>query len=304
MIIYSYPVKILLIDDNEEFLKVLSRNLESKKFLIETYSNSLQAEKILENNTSNSQNDFNIKDGDKLGERSINVNINGIKDIYSDNIKNNEFVVLVIDNEMPNRNGIELLKTVFMPNMYKILLTGETQEQEIIEAFNAGIIDSYISKADMDLYEKLPQQIEKGINCYFEKKSNLLKKAIVYDKTRSTALSSQVYIDYISDFIKKHKIIEYYLIDSQGSYIMFGPQKEIFTLLILGEDNGQAHLDIAIEEGCREDMLTAARLNIGKIYSFHKDANNIQFFLLDEVIPSLRGFHYKIYEGDILDFTS
>ena len=138
-----------------------------------------------------------------------------------------------------------------------------------------------------------PQQIEKGINRYFERKSDLLRKVIVHDSTRSTALSSQVYIDYISDFIQKNEITEYYLIDSQGSYIMFGPQKEIFTLLILGEDNGQAHLDIAIEEGCSDAVLTVARLNIGKIYSVHKEGNNIQFLLLDEVIPSLNGFIIK-----------
>lgn len=303
MIIYSYPVKVILVDDNIEFLEVLSLNLKNKNFFVEAFSDVCLVRTLLEKYPSKLYSEFDVKDGDFLGEKAISVNIEEVRNVYSNKNQNKEFVVLVIDNNMPKKNGIDFLKTINESNVYKILLTGETEESTVIEAFNAGIIDGYISKADTALYEKLPQQITKGINKYFKNRSDLLVKSIIHDSTRITALSSNVYKNFVYNIIQQYNIIEYYLLDTQGSYIMFGSEGRVYTLLILGEDSAKAHLDIAIEEGCSKELLESAKLNQGKIYSNYKTKDSIEFLLLDKKIKSLEGFVYKMFDGDILDFT-
>jgi CheY-like chemotaxis protein len=286
MIAYLYPVRVMAIDDNIEFLKVLLLHLESHNFSIDTYSEGTKAEKVLQNYKENLNNSFTVQDGDAIGERSINVNISEIKNIYQDVVKKKELAVVIMDNSMPDKKGLEILKTVNNANLYKILLTGETEEQEIISAFNAGVIDGYVSKSSINLYEILLQQVIKGIKRYFTNKSNLLVKAIVDDKTRSTAVPTREYQEFIINFIQQYKIMEYYLLDSQGSIIMFGPEEKVYTLLILGDDNAQAHLDIAIEEGCSKKLLDIAKNQKGKIYSIYKQEENTKFLLLDEQIEN------------------
>ena len=59
-----------------------------------------------------------------------------------------EVAVIITDQRMPGMNGVELLKrsAARRPHMVRILLTGYTDLEALIEAVNCGLIYMYINK--------------------------------------------------------------------------------------------------------------------------------------------------------------
>jgi|ERR1051325_12110476 DNA-binding NtrC family response regulator len=63
-------------------------------------------------------------------------------------LKQHDLALLISDQRMPEMSGIELMKqTVSLrPHMVKILLTGYTDVEALIESINCGLVYRYITK--------------------------------------------------------------------------------------------------------------------------------------------------------------
>ena len=102
--------RLLLIDDEPYILEALTRQLRNEPFEIVTFENPLKAlESFLQ-----------------LGE----------------------FAIVVSDNQMPGLKGLDLLARIkeFAPKARRILLTGHTELNDAIDAFNDGVIHRFINK--------------------------------------------------------------------------------------------------------------------------------------------------------------
>lgn len=89
-----------------------------------------------------------------------------------DILRNNEIHVILTDQRMPEKTGVEFLSSILeeFPNAIRILVTGYTDMEALVEAVNKGHIFKYISKPWDN--EKLKEIIIKAYEIYQLKSEN------------------------------------------------------------------------------------------------------------------------------------
>ena len=136
---------VLLVDDEEQFLKVLSKRLEGRGMKVDTSTS---------------------------GEDALN------------RVKGKEFDAIILDLAMPGMSGIETLKRIRSenPDVQIIMLTGHGSVEKGIEAMKAGAIDFLEKPADLNkIMEKISEAKRKRI-ILFEKKHEEHIKEILKSK--------------------------------------------------------------------------------------------------------------------------
>lgn len=111
--------KVLLIDDEEEFLSTLSERMEI---------------------------------------RGMNVATASTADAAVSSLDSNDYDAIVLDLQMPDMDGIEMLKVIKKshPDMQVILLTGQATLEAGVKAMKLGAMDFMEKPADIDsLTEKI-----------------------------------------------------------------------------------------------------------------------------------------------------
>ena len=115
--------RILLVDDEEEFVRALAKRLAARGLEVETASD---------------------------GESAI------------EKIKGSEFDVIVLDLAMPNMDGIETLRRLraIDPDLQVVLLTGHGTVKTGVEAMKAGALDFLEKPAELqELLAKIREAI-------------------------------------------------------------------------------------------------------------------------------------------------
>ena len=121
----SDPVRILIVDDDENILKTFSTALRDAGYTVDTTEN---------------------------GREAI------------EKAKTNFYNLALIDIRLPDMEGTQLLTTLVetTPKMVKIIITGYPTLQNAVEAVNKGADGYVIKPANMaDLLTKIKQQLEK-----------------------------------------------------------------------------------------------------------------------------------------------
>jgi DNA-binding NtrC family response regulator len=136
---------VLVVDDEEQFLKVFSQRLEGRGLKVDTSS---------------------------TGEEALN------------KVKSKEFDAIVLDLVMPGMSGIETLKRIRSenPDVQIIILTGHGTIEKSVEAVKEGAIDFLEKPADLNkIMEKIAQAKEKKV-VLIEKKHEAHVKEILEKK--------------------------------------------------------------------------------------------------------------------------
>ncbi len=70
-------------------------------------------------------------------------------------LKQHDVAVVITDQRMPQMTGMELLKETseMRPHMVRILLTGYTDVETLVEAINCGLIYMYVNKPEQRRFE-------------------------------------------------------------------------------------------------------------------------------------------------------
>lgn len=118
--------KILLVDDDTVSLKVLENYLSGTNYTYTITTNGLKAWDLLENNPK-------------------------------------EFAVVIADRVMPHLHGIELLKKMQahpqLKNIPLIMLTGEAEKEDMLDAVKAGVEDFLFKPIEKELLLTVLQRI-------------------------------------------------------------------------------------------------------------------------------------------------
>lgn len=136
---------ILVVDDEEQFLKVFSQRLEGRGLKVDTST---------------------------TGEDAIK------------KVKGKEFDAIVLDMVMPGMSGMEALKRIRSenPDVQIIILTGHGTVEKGVEAIKAGAVDFIEKPADLDkIMEKIAQAKHNRI-VLVEKKAEEHVKEILQSK--------------------------------------------------------------------------------------------------------------------------
>ena len=136
---------VLVVDDEEQFLKVFSQRLEGRGLKVDTSAS---------------------------GEEALN------------KVKSKDFDAIVLDLVMPGMSGIETLKRIRSenPDVQIIILTGHGTIEKSVEAVKEGAVDFLEKPADLSkIMEKIAEAKEKKI-VLIEKKHEAHVKEILEKK--------------------------------------------------------------------------------------------------------------------------
>jgi CheY-like chemotaxis protein len=217
----SFPTKVLFIDDDENFFDIVGNSIdlgENIVFSCLDYKNHVSV--------INSQNNIivdEILSSDPYNDpenSDINLNYFDIQNLMLNNYKNNYYSVVFVDYDMQVRNGLEILKDIENPYVYKVLLTGVADETIAIQAFKDGLIDDYIRKQDFNLLNEIEKTIEKGKLHFFNKHSEFIKKYLKQNMVKNTPINDTTYQSFLLKNMCNNHIEEFYMIESSGSYFL------------------------------------------------------------------------------------
>lgn len=136
---------VLLVDDEEQFLKVLSQRLEGRGIKVDTSTS---------------------------GEDALK------------RVEGKDFDAIILDLAMPGMSGLETLKRIRSenPDIQIIMLTGHSSVEKSVEAIKAGAVDFLEKPADLNkIMEKISEAKRKRI-VLVEKKHEAHVKEILQSK--------------------------------------------------------------------------------------------------------------------------
>lgn len=230
----KYSTTVYWVDDDIHFLNVAVDCFQEKYNIRRSLSSSFALEFFNHYQISVNFSEFlhgctQYEEYDFLDHLPIDIDFDGIRKIRLDNHRLNDIAVMVVDYRMSEINGIELCEQLSHLPIKKILLTGDADLQEAIDAFNKGLIHCFICKDDPNLDSVLTKNIERLTEKYFYEQTG----PILYHIESDVCLpqSDPVFIDFFRYLCKEKDIQEYYLSDKRGGMILI--DKNGFSIYFL-----------------------------------------------------------------------
>lgn len=280
---FYLPSDVILLDDDELFLKSVSNLLsyKNKSLSILSYSSVDEARSRIKKQDYFEKIDFSkeilpLREGEKV----VNYDLKRIFDLKNE--KQFPVSVIIVDYSMPRQNGLDFLKEFKNSPTYKILLTGIAGDDIIIDAFNTGLIDFYVNKANSDLNQILLDVISTGQQEYFARRTSSLLDAISTDEDNNL-LKVRDFQEILLQFIKEYHITSYFLIDEMGSYLLESQEKSY--IFFITEKHKNSSLIETLEEKFsqlsddEEFQKLVADMRVGKKILFE---NSLQDFNVND----------------------
>lgn len=262
-----FPTTVVFVDDNRHFLQSLPLRLDHHHIVPKLFSDPHTALQFLTV-------DYQIEPftsrcfrqtGEETGSfHSIEIDVNAIhQEIYNQN-RFLELATLVVDYSMPGLNGLELCRRVRERNnrIKILLLTGEADEKLAVRAFNEGIIDKFLRKDTSDFHQEINAAIQELQYQYFQHLTELAFDGLINDPHSSLmCLRDPAYVKLFTDIVAKNKIVEYYLTDTWGSFLLLDFQGKPFWLAVKNEQGMEDAYQVAFhaDESFPEPLLAAMK---------------------------------------------
>lgn len=229
-----HPATTLLVDDNVKFLNNMEEYL-SDYISVKTFSDPNEAINYMNNNR------FTIYKDRCYYEKNgkLFFDLVALRDeIYNDG-RFKEILTSVIDYDMPNKNGFDLILSIGDPlvglqHHSYILLTG-TDAETINKEFKPKE-DQTIYKFDPEYQDKTLEAIKENSIHTSQWCSSDIAMSLARDESELTSiLFDGNFLPIINDYIKKNEIIELYLFDKQGSFLFLDKYGNLSWLFVRNE---------------------------------------------------------------------
>jgi len=247
----KFPTTILVLDDDRDFLESICKVL-SKKYHTICVGDAVKAQEILKKNRGWSmallqEGVSRLYSEENPSTFSVSMELNLLKDqIYNLNRFAN-IVIVAIDYDMPEKNGLEIIRALEDAQIKYIMLTGKAQQKTVIEGFNAREIHRYVSKGDPDYLELLIKFIDELQEEFFLDYSKFILDSL--KKTANPILENESFIKLFNQVVKENKIVEYYLLDESGSFVMLdATAKNQIWLIVKSEEDMRHFYELARED--------------------------------------------------------
>ena len=258
-----YPTTVVFVDDNRSFLDNTLLGFDES---INTcfFTEPTKAIVYLQNHTlgffadkylRSLKNNENLEEFDcsNVEHGYVDVDLFGIhKEIYNPD-RFNAVIVVVVDYTMPEMNGLDLCKALRGLPFKFILITGDATLNNAIEAFNAGLIHQFIPKSSYDFINKLQNIVYDLQEKQFEELSDVIIKNL--SANQSAGLNDPLLIKFLKTFFKTNNIVEYYLVNESGSFLMANSNGELSYLVVKSEEEMTDYANIAIDNYGKEEIV-------------------------------------------------
>lgn len=254
---FYFKTNIVFIDDNKLFLNALNYKL-SDNYQVNAFSNPYEALNYISSNydnniLTNAPNFVVEAVNEDNDENHYAVEFSKIKCMAGNPNKNNIITVIIVDYSMPLMNGIEFCEKISNHPVLKIMLTGHADFNIAINAFNSGIIDRFLVKDSTNMFASITESIDLMQDAFFEKQSLPLLNCLSANK--NTLINSCEYINHFKEIIKKLNAIEYYMLDTVGSYLIISAQGLHYYFVVLLDIQLNEFIDIARNSNVAPNLL-------------------------------------------------
>lgn len=169
---------------------------------------------------------------------------------------------VVVDYDMPEINGIEFCRHIRVPHVQKILLTGAADEQLAVEAFNKRWIDGFVRKQDKGFEDTLKNVVSDAQKNYFLRLSSTMLSS------SKGAVTDPVFADYFYDILAQNHIVEYYLFEHFGSFVLIDSSANIYGFFTHNKDQVDAAYYEIKDEGLISQTLKDGLRNYQNMFCY------------------------------------
>ncbi len=238
----KFPTTALLIDDNSIFLDMIADQLQPNltyklyeqpkkalRFILDKkHRQSLELQHLL----------YKQLDNDcieNVSEIAFRFDVTELQKLVCNKQRHELISMILVDYDMAGMNGIEFCRQLENCPIKKILFTGKADSDLAVKAFNEGIIDRFLLKQSVNFIEEINQAIADMEMAYFSQYTKMILNNI--EMIKRPYLSDPVIHNLLQQHLDQHKPVEYYLIDSKGSYLFLDQfNRPSFFLLNDDED--------------------------------------------------------------------
>jgi CheY-like chemotaxis protein len=256
---FYFPTTTVLVDDHEEYLDVVPLLLDPM-LRVRTFSSPRAALSMLGNGSRPVPGGgwlYRWKDRPSQSQELVALDVDSIHRVVYDPERFSEVSVVVVDQLMPEMDGIDFCRRLANPNIGKILLTGRADDATAIEAFNAGVIDRFIRKNDPLSMEKLQQAIMTLQRRYFERASAFVSETLALGNFRF--LRDKAFQEVLDTLTATFQPVECYVHVNPTGLLLIDAWGIGRFLLVQTDDDLRAHYEIAADHGAPASLLAALR---------------------------------------------
>lgn len=237
--IFNHPISVLFLDDNKNFLTLLELELATS---LEPYADTFfcatpeEAYKLIQLYCKRTPNIFKSNDKtevDTITLHQIDMDVGKLHTLIYEANRFKQIAIIIVDYQMPMLNGVDFCRSVLNKSLYKIMLTMQADKNVAVQAFNEGIINKFFLKKNENLYIELVNAIKDLANQHFEKLSSFIIEGLGAEFKK---------LFYCDEFFKifnsvkqQFNAIEYYLVDSSGSFLFLDEKANPTWLIIRSE---------------------------------------------------------------------
>ncbi|HEV2614154.1 MAG TPA: hypothetical protein VGV92_05545 [Gammaproteobacteria bacterium] len=270
-----YPTTTVLVDDNDDFLDRISKLLKEHLIPCRYYSDPIDALDFL--NKEYVTDPFTNRCISTTKDRDIDTVVSHFDfrkihhEIYNPN-RFEQISVLAIDYAMPTLHGLDFCRKAEEPFSQRLIFTGEAGHSLAVEAFNEGSIHKFLRKGEVNLPDLLLDDIRKLEQDYFNKLSEIALHKASRDLYKHTpdCLRDPVFVELLHKICEKNNVVEYYLLDEHGSFLMLDEKGIPSWLIVKSDKDMQDVYEYAKDQGAPKDILKLLKERI-KVPYFHTD---------------------------------
>lgn len=255
---FYFPTTTLIVDDSREFLTNFSRTLEPN-IAYTTYTSPRDALRAIQSAPTSHRlvkrcfSEYPESNGYPLTHHSVTIDISELyQNIYNPQ-RFAEVSVVMVDATMPGMNGFEFCECIKNHAAKKILVGEGLEERVIINAFNAGIIDLYVNKSDLYTNKQISSYIKSLQLSYFQTKAESLNSMLMYSSAQ--CLADDKFINFFNELCLEHNIIEYYLIENTGCFLLTSLDGSLRSLIVKNRQDLFLHYELAVDNNAPECVL-------------------------------------------------
>jgi CheY-like chemotaxis protein len=295
-----YPTTAFFIDDDHHFLSALSMSVElQSEFYIQCYSNVHQLlEDINVRNKDRSvyrycQNELETAVGE-LSAQCMSWDLSNVKDHILNSHRHDEVSVVVVDYDMPELDGLSLCARIDDSHVKKVLLTGIFDDENIVEAYNNGLVHGYIKKGDRNLVEKILAFLQQQQYAYF---SDMKRQFYAAGANLPAFMDDAVFTRFYLELCERLKIREYYMTASASGMLMMGDSNEdYYQLLVYTEEELKVQWNIARAQSASVSLLD--RLSAREVLPYFRETGGVYEAVDESGLDKCLVRPTDIFDGD------
>ena len=272
-----YPTEVVFVDDSENYLRALSVFFQNiRGIILKTFKDPQEALAYINARAAVQQRvHWEQENCFTPNCYALKLNVFSLhKQVYNPH-RYGQISVVIADHDLTEKymNGIEFCRRIEDKNIQKILFTGQADRSFVIQAFNDGVIQRYISKCDVKDVSDILGIVETAQRRYFMACTASLNVALRSNPQFPLAVHSEKFHQLFNRLVEQQNIVEYYLLDGVGSFLLVDTSHKIRLLVVQNEDQVKANC-LDLQDEVDDEQLEALKSGRQIYYDTHFWDNN------------------------------